>query len=55
MPYGDEKHNLIYQELVNMLGEEYVEDDPTVMQAFISRTFGMQAVGVHINEEAGKR
>lgn len=34
MPLGDEKHNLIYEELVNILGEEYVEDDPAIMEAF---------------------
>ena len=34
MPLGDEKHNLICKELVNILGEDYVEDDPAVMEAF---------------------
>ena len=27
MPLGDEKHKLIYAELVNILGSEYVTDD----------------------------
>jgi len=34
MPYGDEKHQLIYKELVNILGERYVEDDKAVMEAY---------------------
>jgi hypothetical protein len=34
MPYGDEKHNLIYQELVNVLGPDYVSDDPGVLEAY---------------------
>lgn len=34
MPYGDEKHQLIYNELVNILGERYVEDDKAVMEAY---------------------
>lgn len=34
MPLGDEKHKLIYEELVNILGEDYVEDDVAVMEAF---------------------
>jgi len=44
MPWNDEKHKLIYNELVNILGAEYVEDDPAIMQAFITRIpVGMQA------------
>ena len=34
MPGGDEKHRLIYRELVNILGQEYVSDDPGVMEAY---------------------
>lgn len=34
MPLGDEKHKLIYEELVNILGPDYVSDDPAVMEAF---------------------
>jgi hypothetical protein len=34
MPFGDEKHNLIYQELVNILGPDYVSDDPAVVEAY---------------------
>lgn len=34
MALGDTKHQLIYQELVNILGEQYVEDDPAVLEAF---------------------
>src|SRR4030042_709471 len=33
MPFGDEKHNQIYQELVNVLGPDYVSDDPAVVEA----------------------
>jgi len=43
MPLGDEKHKLIYEELVNILGLDYVEDDPAVMEAF-SRDHGMPTV-----------
>ena len=38
MPFGDDKHKRIYDELVNILGREYVSDDPGVMQAY-SRDF----------------
>ncbi len=34
MPLGDEKHQLIYEELVNILGAEYVSDDPAVTEAY---------------------
>lgn len=34
MPYGDEKHQLIFNELVNILGERYVEDDKAIMEAY---------------------
>ena len=34
MALGDDKHQLIFEELVNVLGEEYVEDDPAVLEAF---------------------
>jgi len=33
MPIGDAKHESIYQELVNILGPDNVEDDPAVMEA----------------------
>jgi len=33
MPRGDEKHKLIYDELVNVLGPDHVSDDPAVMEA----------------------
>ena len=38
MPLGDEKHKLICDKLVNVLGAEYVSDDPAVTQAY-SRDF----------------
>ncbi|MFC2003620.1 FAD-binding oxidoreductase [Chloroflexota bacterium] len=38
MPLGDEKHKLIYDELVNILGPEYVSDDLAVTLAY-SRDF----------------
>lgn len=38
MPLGDEKHKLIYAELVNVLGPDYISDDPAVTQAY-SRDF----------------
>jgi len=34
MPLGDEKHRVIYNELVNVLGANYVCDDPVVTQAY---------------------
>ena len=34
MPLGDEKHRLIYDELVNILGSDYVSDDRAVMEAY---------------------
>ncbi|MFC2003000.1 FAD-binding oxidoreductase [Chloroflexota bacterium] len=38
MPPGDEKHKLIYEELVNVLGPSYVSDDLAVTEAY-SRDF----------------
>jgi len=38
MPPGDEKHSLIYQEMINVLGDRHVADDPAVMEAY-SRDF----------------
>ena len=34
MPIGDETHALIYDELANMLGPEYVTDDPAIIEAY---------------------
>ena len=34
MPLGDDKHKLIYNEMVNILGADYVSDDPAVMEAY---------------------
>jgi hypothetical protein len=34
MPLGDEKHKLIYDELVSVLGADYVSDDRAVMEAY---------------------
>jgi len=34
VPLGDEKHKLIYNEMVNILGADYVSDDPAVMEAY---------------------
>jgi len=36
MPYGDEKHKLIYDELVNILGVDNVSDDPALATAYTS-------------------
>ena len=38
MPLGDERHKLIYDEMVNILGADHVNDDPAVLQAY-SRDF----------------
>jgi len=34
MPLGDSKHGQIYRELVDALGQNYVSDDPAVMEAY---------------------
>ena len=34
MPLGDEKHKQIYDELVNILGAEYVSDERVVAEAY---------------------
>ena len=34
MPLGDEKHTLIYDELVNIIGPDYVTDDRAVMETY---------------------
>jgi len=34
MPLGDDKHKLIYDELVNIIGTDYVSDDPAVVEAY---------------------
>lgn len=49
MPYGDEKHQLIFAELVNILGERYVEDDKAIMEAYYrdSLTLSEAAQGRH--------
>jgi len=39
MPLGDEKHNLIYQELVNILGPEHISDGPVTLRAYSRSTF----------------
>lgn len=40
MPLQDEKHKQIYQELVNVLGTDYVADDPWVIQAYTREATG---------------
>ncbi len=34
MPLGDEKHSLIFYELVNIFGSDYVSDDRVVVEAY---------------------
>ena len=34
MPLGDDKHELIYDEMVNILGLNYVSNDPAVTRAY---------------------
>jgi len=34
MPRGDARHQLIFNELVNLLGAEYVSDDPAVVETY---------------------
>jgi len=34
MPFGDDKHKLIYNELVNILGSDYVSDDRALIEAY---------------------
>ena len=44
MPIGDEKHNRILEELTNILGENFVEDDKAVMEAFYHDMSGQSAL-----------
>ncbi len=44
MPLGDEKHKLIYEELVNVLGADYVSDDPAVTQAYSRDLYALSAL-----------
>ncbi len=48
MPLGDDKHKLIYEELINILGSDYVSDDPNNI-ANPARFIDMEAM-----EKAGK-
>jgi len=34
VPLGDDKHRLIYEELVNILGADHVSDDPAVAESY---------------------
>ena len=34
MPLGDKKHQLIMDALKSVLGEEYVSDDPAVLESY---------------------
>ena len=43
MPLNNDKHGIIYGELVNILGSDYVSDDPGVLQAY---TRGFYAASV---------
>jgi len=38
MPLGDDKHKLIYEEMVNIIGADYISDDLAAVQAY-SRDF----------------
>jgi len=44
MPRGDEKHKLIYEALVDVLGPDYVSDDPAVMESFYRDYATMRSV-----------
>jgi len=44
MPLGDEKHKLIYQELVNILGAEYVSDGAATMRAYSRANFAISTL-----------
>ncbi len=48
MPLGDDKHKLIYEELINILGSDYVSHDPNNI-ANPTRFIDMEAM-----EKAGK-
>ena len=51
MPIGDDKHQLIFNELVNILGPGYVSDDPAVIEAYNRESqtpaFLVRQAGVH--------
>lgn len=42
MPLGDSKHNKIYEELVNILGERYVTDDRGAIETFWREPYAFQ-------------
>jgi len=44
MPLGDEKHKLIYEELTNVLGPEYVRDGPATMWAYSRANFAVSTL-----------
>jgi glycolate oxidase len=44
MPYGDEKHNLIHQELVNILGEDNVRNGTATMTAYSRCLFAVSTL-----------
>ena len=44
MPLGDEKHKLIYGELVNALGPDNVSDDPAVTNAYVRDFFAVSSL-----------
>jgi len=41
MPLGDEKHKLIYQELVNILSPQYIKDGPATLLAYSRDMFAV--------------
>lgn len=45
MPYGDDKHNLIFKELVNVLGEAHVRNGPATMAAYSRCMFAVSTLG----------
>jgi len=44
MPLGDEKHELIHDGMVNVLGPDYVSDDPAVMEAYTRDFWALSVV-----------
>ncbi len=45
MPLGDEKHRLIHEALANVLGPEYVSDDPAVTEAYSRDLYAASVLG----------
>ena len=44
MPYGDEKHNVVYEALASAIGKENVADGPATMRAYSRDMFAVSVL-----------